>query len=57
MVERRMPPTRIVPALDEVEDAPLLHPLRAWRLVITPLGAGRFTVEVTRGADKWEIRA
>jgi hypothetical protein len=23
------------------------------RLIITPLGAGRFTVEVTRGADKW----
>jgi hypothetical protein len=26
------------------------------RLVITPLGAGRFTVEVTRGAAKWAIR-
>jgi hypothetical protein len=24
-------------------------------LVITPLGEGRFTVEVTRGADKWAI--
>jgi len=27
------------------------------RLVITPLSDGRFTVEVTRGADKWAIRA
>ncbi len=27
------------------------------RLVITPLGDGRFTVQVTRGADKWAIRA
>jgi hypothetical protein len=27
------------------------------RLVITPLGDGCFTVEVTRGADKWAIRA
>jgi hypothetical protein len=27
------------------------------RLVITPLGDGRFTVEVTRGADKCAIRA
>jgi 5-methylcytosine-specific restriction endonuclease McrA len=26
------------------------------RLVITPLGAGRFSVEVTRGANKWAIR-
>jgi hypothetical protein len=26
------------------------------RLVITPLGAGRFTAEVARGADKWAIR-
>ena len=25
------------------------------RLVITALGAGRFTVEVTRGADEWAI--
>jgi hypothetical protein len=27
------------------------------RLVISPRGAGHFTVEVTRGADKWPIRA
>jgi HNH endonuclease len=27
------------------------------RLVITPLADGRFTAEVTRGADKWAIRA
>src|SRR5260370_1120781 len=27
------------------------------RLVITPLSEGRFTCEVTRGADKWAIRA
>jgi hypothetical protein len=27
------------------------------RLVITPLGDGRFTVAVTHGADKWAIRA
>ena len=27
------------------------------RLVVTPLGQGRFTCEVTRGADKWAIRA
>jgi len=26
-------------------------------LVITLLGDGRFTAEVTRGADKWAIRA
>jgi hypothetical protein len=32
-------------------------PFARGRLVITPLGAGRFTVEVTRGADKWAIRA
>ncbi len=32
-------------------------PYARGRLVITPLGAGRFTVEVTRGADKWAIRA
>jgi len=28
-------------------------PYARGRLVITPLGAGRFTVEITRGADKW----
>jgi hypothetical protein len=27
------------------------------RLVISSLGGGRFTIEVTRGADKWAIRA
>ena len=27
------------------------------RLLITPLGAGRFTCEVTREADKWAVRA
>ena len=32
-------------------------PYARGRLVITPLGAGRFTVEVARGADKWAIRA
>jgi 5-methylcytosine-specific restriction endonuclease McrA len=32
-------------------------PYARGRLVITPLGEGRFTVEVTRGADKWAIRA
>ncbi len=32
-------------------------PYARGRLVITPLGDRRFTVEVTRGADKWAIRA
>jgi 5-methylcytosine-specific restriction endonuclease McrA len=32
-------------------------PYARGRLVITPLGAGRFAVEVTRGANKWAIRA
>jgi len=32
-------------------------PYASGRLVITSLGDGRFTVEVTRGADKWAIRA
>ena len=27
------------------------------RLVITPLGHGRFTFEIIRGTDKWAIRA
>ena len=31
-------------------------PYARGRLVITPLGEGRFTCEVTRGADKWAIR-
>jgi 5-methylcytosine-specific restriction endonuclease McrA len=33
-------------------DAPYLR----GRLVITPLGHGRFTFEIIRGADKWAIR-
>jgi len=32
-------------------------PYTRGRLVITPLGDGHFTIEVTRGADKWAIRA
>jgi 5-methylcytosine-specific restriction endonuclease McrA len=32
-------------------------PYRRGRLIIRPLGDGRFTVEITRGADKWAIRA
>jgi 5-methylcytosine-specific restriction endonuclease McrA len=32
-------------------------PYARGRLIITPLGDGRFTVEVARGADKWAIRA
>jgi hypothetical protein len=32
-------------------------PYARGRLSGTPLGAGRFTAEVTRGADKWAIRA
>ena len=27
------------------------------RLVITPLGAGRFSIEIIRGADKWALGA
>jgi hypothetical protein len=34
-------------------DAPYVH----GRMVITPLGQGRFTVEVIRAVDKWAIRA
>ena len=34
-------------------DAPYAH----GRLVITSLGAGRFTIEVIRGADKWGLGA
>jgi hypothetical protein len=34
-------------------DTPYVH----GRLVITPIRDGRFTVEVTRGAEKWAIRA
>ena len=32
-------------------------PYARGRLVITPLGDGRFTCKVTRGADKWAVRA
>jgi 5-methylcytosine-specific restriction endonuclease McrA len=32
-------------------------PYRRGRLVITPLGGGRFACEIARGADKWAIRA
>jgi winged helix-turn-helix DNA-binding protein/HNH endonuclease len=32
-------------------------PYARGRLLITPLGDGRFTADVTRGADKWAIRA
>ncbi len=32
-------------------------PYARGRLVITPLGGGRFIFEVTRGSDKWAIRA
>ena len=41
---------------------PLCHaqtdtPYARGRLVITPLGDGYFTFEVTRAADRWAIRA
>jgi len=32
-------------------------PYACGRLVITPLGEARFTAAVTRGADKWAVRA
>jgi 5-methylcytosine-specific restriction endonuclease McrA len=32
-------------------------PYRRGRLVINPLGGGRFTFEVIRGIDKWAIRS
>jgi hypothetical protein len=32
-------------------------PYARGRLVVILLGAGRFTVKVTRGADKWAIRS
>jgi len=30
-------------------------PYARGRLVITPLGAGRVTIEIMRGADKWAV--
>jgi hypothetical protein len=44
-------------AIGSVHHAQTDAPYARGRLVITPLGEGRFTVEVTRGADKWAIRA
>ena len=32
-------------------------PYARGRLVITPVGAGRFTIAVIRGADKWALGA
>jgi hypothetical protein len=32
-------------------------PYARGRLVVTPLGGGRFTCEIIRGADKWVVRA
>jgi len=43
----------LCPSCHAETDAPYVR----GRLVITPLGDGRFTVEVIRGADKWAIRA
>ena len=43
----------LCPACHAQTDAPYAG---GW-LVVTPLGAGRFTVEVTRGADKWALGA
>jgi 5-methylcytosine-specific restriction endonuclease McrA len=42
----------LCPACHAQTDAPYLR----GRLVITPLGQGRFTFTVVRGADKWAIR-
>jgi 5-methylcytosine-specific restriction endonuclease McrA len=42
----------LCPACHAQTDAPYAR----GRLVVTSLGAGRFTVEVTRGADKWGTR-
>jgi hypothetical protein len=43
----------LCPACHAQTDAPYAR----GRLVVIPLGAERFTVEVTRGADKWAIRS
>jgi len=44
---------RVCPPCHAQTDAPYAR----GRLIITPLGDGRFTCEVTRGADKWAVRA
>ncbi len=42
----------VCPSCHGQTDAPYSH----GHLVITPLGDGRFTVEVTQQANEWEIR-
>jgi hypothetical protein len=43
--------------LDDVVELETDAPYARGRLVITPVGAGRFAIEVVRGADKWVLRA
>jgi len=45
--------SRSCPRCHAQTDAPYVR----GRLVITPLGDGRFTVKITRRADKWAIRS
>ena len=45
-------PVALRPPCPAQTDAPYAR----GRLLITPLGEGRFTVEVARGADKWAMR-